>query len=555
MAFLIPSHAEDVVDRLDAGPLADGLRTSVLPLLDALDRFCQRPDDYRPLPVNGQYTWLQRRLDITVRLPRDATSQRLMEVNAFLDEGFVSPADIEDAARRQVTLVIAPLRPDVQKMVSERRELAEIVVPAGTAREETATQAFEIWNGALVALRSDPSSSAPISFNFAREFLRLYRDRDRATLLHVARTSVRDLLHTFERRLGARLWCSVRRSGKTTACLDLDSTSGDSNIVSQTCGAPRSSDDDYTKFHELVRAAVERGGMISSRFVQDAVAQCAPLVNDDDKRLVFVLDEYETLFGLLKTVAEREPAIRHAVVQPILNQLTTFSYDNLLVFLGQQPDAHFILMDQNQLAPYVQQDPFPLFEHAPRTTVGEFSELVRKILTNRIECAASFLDALFKETAGHPFLTANVLGEFVEWLIEEKRPQRGLQVRGADFAEFSRRKLNADRMLLSPDYKLFRKAATEAMSVQGYRDNPWLFTAYWVLRELSNNGVGEFRVERSGFPDLMGRIPIPQGEPVPDCEILHSASQANFLSYDDEWVRVRIPTLGRIAAAVRPKVT
>ena len=233
----------------------------------------------------------------------------------------------------------------------------------------------------------------------------------------------------------------------------------------------------------------------------------------------------------------------------------TFSYDNLLVLLGQQPDAHFILMDQNQLAPYVQQDAFPLFEHAPRTTVGEFPELVRKILTDRIECAASFLDALFAETAGHPYLTANVLAEFVEWQIEEKRP-RGLHVRDADFREFAHRKLNADRILLSPDYQFFRHAAAEAMSAQGYRDNRWLFTAYWVLRELSNNGIGGFRVERSGFPDLMRRIPVPQGEREPDCnEILRSASQANFLSYDDEWVQVRIPTLGRIAAAVRPKVT
>lgn len=553
MAFLIPRHAENVIDHLGAGPLTDGLRTSVLPLLDALDRFYQRPDDYRPLPVAGQYAWLQRRLDITVRPPRDAVSQRLMEVNAFWDEGFVSPADMEDAARRQVTLVVAPLRPDVQKIVSERPELAEIIVPVSGTREETATRAFKIWNGVLGALRSDPSSTVPITLNFAREFPLHDQNRDRATLFHVARTSVRDLLRTFERRPGVRLWCSVRRSGKTTACLDLDSTSGESNIVSQTCGAARSDD---TRFHDLVRAAVEKGDMISGRFVQDAVAQCAPLVNDEDKRLVLVLDEYETLFRLLKTAAERKPAIRHAVVQPILNQLMIFSYDNLLVFLGQQPDAHFILMDQNQLAPYVQQDAFPLFEHAPRTTVGEFSELVRSILANRIECAASFLDALFAETAGHPYLTANVLGEFVEWLIEEKRRQHGLQVQGNDFAEFARRKLNADRMLLSPDYQFFRYAAAEAMSMQGYRDNQWLFTAYWVLRELSKNGVGGFRVERSGFPDLMDRIPVPQGEPAPDCnEILRSASQANFLSYDDEWVRVRIPTLGRIAAAVRPKVT
>ena len=553
MAFLIPRHAEGVVDRLDAGPLADGLRTSVLPLLDALQRFHDRPDDdFRPLPVAGQYQWHHRRLDITVRPPRNAASQRLVEVNAFLDDGFVSTPDLDDAARRQVTLVVAPLKPDVRKMASERKELDEIVVPAGETREQVANDAFMVWDAAVTALRSTWSSTAPITFNFARQFPLHDQNRNRATVFHVARTSVRDLLRTFERRPGVRLWCSVRRSGKTTACLDLDSTSGDSNIVSQTCGVALSPDD--RKFYHLVREAVGNGRMISGTFVEDAVARCAPPVDDEDKRLVVVIDEYETLFGLLRTAVEREPSIRHTVVQPILNQLMTLSYDNLLVFLGQQPDAHFILMDQNQLAPYVQQDPFPLFEHARQTTKGEFSELVRKILAERIECTARFLDALFEETAGHPYLTANVLGEFVEWLIEERRPQLGLRVQEADFAEFADHKLNADRILLSPDYEFFRQAAAEAMSAQVYRNNPWLFTAYWVLRELSNHGSGGFRVERAGFPELMRRIPVPRGEPVPDCnETLRSASQANFLSYDDDWVRVRIPTLGRIAAAVRPK--
>ena len=555
MAFLTPRHAEGVIDRLEAGPVADGLRTSVLPLLDALQQFHDRPDDdFRPLPVAGQYMWQQRRLDITVRPPRNAASQRLIEVNAFLDEGFVSTADLDDAARRQVTLVLAPLKPDVRKVASERMGLAEIVVPAGEAREETAKHAFRVWDAAVGVLRSTWSSTAPLVFNFAREFPLHDQNRNRATVFHVARTSVRDLLRTFERRNGVRLWCSVRRSGKTTACLELDSTSGDSTIVSQTCGVAPSPDD--TKFFQSVRAAVENGGMISGTFVQDAVAACAPPRAHEHKRLVLVIDEYDALFGLLRTAVDEKPSIRHTVVQPILNQLMTFSYDNLLVFLGQPPDAHFILMDQNQLAPYVQQDPFPLFEHAPQTTTGEFSELVRKILAERIEYSARFLDALFKETAGHPYLTANVLGEFVGWLIETRRPQLGLRVKDTDFAEFADQKLNTDRILLSPDYDFFRHAAAEAMSGPGYWANSWLFTAYWVLRELSNGEPRGFRVERAGFPELMRRMPVPQGEPVPDCnETLRSASQANFLSYDDDWVRVRIPTLGRIAAAVRPRVT
>ena len=52
-----------------------------------------------------------------------------------------------------------------------------------------------------------------------------------------------------------------------------------------------------------------------------------------------------------------------------------------------------------------------------------------------MEYTAEFFDALFDETAGHPFLTANVLVEFVDWLIETKRPQSALRVDGADLVD------------------------------------------------------------------------------------------------------------------------
>ena len=39
MAFLTPRHAEQVIDQLESGALSDGLRKTVLPLLDALQKF------------------------------------------------------------------------------------------------------------------------------------------------------------------------------------------------------------------------------------------------------------------------------------------------------------------------------------------------------------------------------------------------------------------------------------------------------------------------------------------------------------------------------------
>ena len=228
-AFLLPRHAESIISGIESGPLSDGLQTSVLPMLDALQKFFDLPGaDYFPLPVTGQYSWPRRRLDVAVRPPGDA--QRLIEVSAFLEEGFVSIRDLEDAIGRQVTLVIAPLRPDIQEVLNERAALVDIVVPAEQERSRVAEGGFRVWHQAVDKLRSRLQRNSPITYNFAREFP--LQVPDKAPFFHVARTSVRDLLRTFERRNGVRLWCSVRRSGKTTACLDLGSTSGDSTIVS-----------------------------------------------------------------------------------------------------------------------------------------------------------------------------------------------------------------------------------------------------------------------------------------------------------------------------------
>ena len=238
-------------------------------------------------------------------------------------------------------------------------------------------------DNALYAMRSKLEAKAPITYNFAREFP--LHHQDKVTFFHVIRTSVRDLLGTFERRNGVRLWCSIRRSGKTTACFDMETTTGDSIIIGQTCGAPPTAN--TSVFYRRVREAVASGRMVSNTFVEDIITECAS-VAIDGRRRVLIIDEYETLFGLLRNAVKDNRSIRYSVVQPILDQLVTFAQENLLVFLGQQPDAYFILMDQNQLAPYVTQDSFPLFEHVPKTAAGEFSKLVDKILSgaDRMHC-------------------------------------------------------------------------------------------------------------------------------------------------------------------------
>lgn len=563
VAFLTPQHAQQVIRCVESGPFTNGLQISVLPLLDALHKFFRlKDDDYWPMPLLGQYSWPQRRLDISIRPPQSAVSQGLLETRAFLEESFVHTEHLDTALGRQVALVIAPVRPDIKKILDDRERLKAIVVPVDQAlavaevsaeqnRIRTAERAFSVLDAALYARRSKLEAKTPITYNIAREFP--LHHPDKASFFHVSRTSVRDLLRTFERQNGVRLWCSVRRSGKTTACFDMETTTGDSVIIGQTCGTPPIPT--ATIFYENVRKAVSAGVMIPSTFVRDSVTECAS-VNIEGRRLVLIIDEYETLFGLLKVAAVDTPATRYNVVQPLLDQLVTFSQENLLVLLGQQPDAHFILMEQNQLAPYVTQDSFPLFEHIQGTSTGEFSKLVEKILLGRIEFGATFLDALYEETAGHPFLTANLLIEFVDWLIERRRPQHGLRLQRVDFTRFIRAKMMTKQILMSKEFNFFRQAAASALSEQGYRDNPWLFAAYWVLRGIANEDADKFRVNRKEFENLSQNIPIPPDGMLPDsADILRTASQANFLSYDKNYVNVRIRTLGRITSAVRPALT
>ena len=408
---------------------------------------------------------------------------------------------------------------------------------------------YRFWISFCFPCAIRPSRVSRITYNFAREFP--LQSPGRAKFFHVDRTSVRDLLRTFERRNGVRLWCSVRRSGKTTACFDLESTTGDSVVIGQTCGVTQS--EEATRFYDRVEEAVDSGGTIPKTFISEVIAECAP-IDLQDRRLVVVIDEYETLFGRMMSAVDDVPKVRYTVVQPILNQLASFASENLLVFLGQQPNSHFILMDQNQLAPYVEQDAFPLFEHIVGTTKGEFADLVHRILGGHIRCAVSFMDALFEETAGHPYLTVNVLVEFVEWLIEVGRSQKQ-RLSERDLAAFRAQRLSMERIRLSPEYDFFRNTAADAMSQSGYEHNPWLFTAYWALRTLADDEPEKLRVRRNAFANVLRRVPVPTGAPRPDAaEVLRSAALANFLAYDKNWVSVKVRTLGRIAAAVQPRV-
>lgn len=538
--------AAKVVNLIADDDVADRLRRALLPLLESLDTLIHKDhEDYYPLPIFGRYLDSQGRFEIDVRAPRSVTSPYAIEAHAYLGYEHAAPFVLEDALASGFALVVALLSPDVAAHVSSNQRLADIVVKTSGPQEDVIQASVHAWDRAIYSLRSKLAPTTP--YNIAREFP--LREPAKIKFFHVQRTSVRDLLRTFDRKNGVRLWCSVRRSGKTTACFDFDFTAGDSAIVPQTCGTEPTPNGRL--FYDRVCDAVMLQAPIGNDFVDDIVRECAPVPVENGQRIVFVVDEYETFFGHLQGAADQNRLLRYTIVQPLLNQLVEFARDNLLVFLGQQPDAHFILMDQNQLAPYVEQDPFPLFEHIEGTGASEFGRLVGKILSDRIKASPGFLDALYRETAGHPFLTANVLCVFVDWLIERQWTLRGLRLRERHFQSFHEQKHGFAQLSLYNDYSFFREAARQAMSEQGYRSNRWLYTVYWVLREIAISNRSELAVSRSDFAEVLDRIPTP-GD-LPDAnEILRTASQANFLRVSDDQVSVKIGTLGRLAASVRP---
>jgi hypothetical protein len=210
-------------------------------------------------------------------------------------------------------------------------------------------------------------------------------------------------------------------------------------------------------------------------------------------------------------------------------------------------------MDQNQLSAYVEQDAFPLFFHAEGSSAGEFGELVQKVLTERISLESGFLDALHMETAGHPFLTVNVLVELVDWLIDSRRPSRGLKLRAQDVEEFSQLRLTAQRLQLSSEYDFFRAAISEALSPAGARMNRWLHAVYGALRGIALHSPQTSRVSLDDFAAITAATPDRAGAGIAAEDLLRTGVQANFLSFDGSMVGPRIQMLGRLAGVTRPR--
>lgn len=457
---------------------------AVHPLASALDKLLFEASDLIALPALSLFNAAQGKFEVSLSAPLPGTIARNLDIHVYLDSSQVSRPGLLEASRRGLALVLAPLRPDLYSALQGDERLSQMVVD-WSERPATTKRTKEVLDYALYRHRSARLASQPLRYNFAEDFP--LHNPFLTRYVHVHRSSVRELARTFERRNGVRLWCSVRRSGKTTSCIDLGSSGSDSTFVIQTCAGTNQMPDG-TRFYQQLLAAIESQHQLPSEFFARAVSDCAG-DGAGTTRYVFVLDEYETLFGRLRAAVKADDTARYTIVQPLLDQMVAYTRDNLVVFLGQQPTAHYVFMEQNQLSAYVEQDSFPLFRrNVGNVTEDEFSELIARVFAERAAFDSSFADELFAETRGHPYLTVKLLTVFVDFLIERETPAGSLFLVGHDFQEFRAAKLNRRRLGQEPAYAFFREAVAEATSrdCKGYA--PWLYCVYSLLRASNCSG-------------------------------------------------------------------
>ena len=549
LPFMTLSDLERLGMELPAGLTRDRLFRVSRPLAAALDEQVARADAHRVCVLREtSYSARFDRLELTLVEPIQAAEKEIY-FHCYLSDAAVDRAEIESAFNRGMQLIMAPLTDELERW-AWRHEQALRDILIDTSKKDAFDRLRDLLSIALATLGSGKLQDIPITFNFARRFP--LDKPDIGADFRVPRYTVRRLLEQHHSETGVRLWCSVRRSGKSTACLDLQAHRGPEIVITETCertGAANLKD----SFYQTAVEALGKGTQLPQTFVVDAIRRAADY-DVGRSRIVFVLDEYESLFRQLETTALENEGIRYRVVQPLLNQLLEFSQQNLLILMGLRPDAHFILMDQNQLSPYVRADQFPLFEFIPNHPDCEFRDLVRRVLTERIQCDDAFVGHLYGETGGHPVLTVNLLVSLCEWLIETRRPLSQLRLGASDFEAFSGRHLTVKAVALNEVYDTHRKFAQQGLSDRSRERMPWLYAVLHVLRYIATSEEGRMSCSVSDVTRLLERLGLDKSPGIDAQDLVRTGAMANFFKVTDRTVKPGIRLLARLTASVVPAV-
>ena len=557
LAFLRGSDLERLLE-LSNSTIASSLAQNdiLLPVLLALDRFFDKRqgDDFLLTRVS-RFSTNPPRLEFSLALPARANRQHLT-ILCYLDGPHSDHRLVAEPVSAGVTLVCLHMTPELR---ASSEGVFDGHVLDATKVGSDAEHIHSLCNLSLSILETqlketldNPEDSLRRVHNYAREFP--LEDPVLRRFFLVERHSVKRLLELLEHGTGAHVWCSVRRSGKTTAAVDLAGRSGRSTVTIQTMDQQPHAPE-LNIFYEEVTRVLHEGRTLPTSFLSDVVRSCATAVspvNANAPKQALVIDEYESLFGHLDAAVRADGALRYSVVQPLLSQMVAFSIDNLLIFLGQRPDAHYILMSQNQLSPLVQQDAFPLFEHQAKGTDTEFAKFLGLVLSEKIPFGPSFTDAVYAVTAGHPYLTVNLLVDFCQWLIENNTQADAVRFTEADFWNFSRDRLTAAALRNSTHYGFFQKMLAEYLSELAREREPWLYAVTSVLYRLCRNHPRALATSVPKYKEMARDVASLVN--LTSEQLLTAASRANFLAVDGGQVRPAIPLMGRLAAVAVPEI-
>lgn len=494
------------------------------------------------------------RLDITLAAKRGPRRQDLL-VSCFLEGPLKTSQPLTAARALRAAAVVAVLDDRVASW-TEQEEVRGVVNMAG--HEAESQQIHHLSEQIFAILREQEvrddgyADPAVMTHNFASDFP--LNDPDFRRQFMVQRHSVKRLLQEFDGTTGIHLWCSVRRSGKTTAAQELADSSGASVVVSQTMDRilrlPL-----QTIFATRVREAFAAGAELPDNFFAGVVRECAlaaTATDASDRRVVFIIDEYETLFGLFDAYSRNDRSLKVMVALPLLSQMVDFATQNLLVLMGQRPDAYLVLSAQNQLSPLVRQHSFPLFEHIDGAGDTEFSQLLSYVLGEKLAFDTSFATAVYEETSGHPYLTVNLMVDFCDWLIGTRYRLGAGLLTGQQFVDFARDRLPVAALKRSPHYEFFHGQTAEYQSEQAHNDEPWLNAIANILRTLATKHPKTFTSSLANYEQWAA--PIGMAARMSTARLLTTGAQANFLRDRNGQVSPGIRLLSRLAGSVTTKL-
>lgn len=490
----------------------------------------------------------QTRLDLTLSARRGEITRDLL-ITCFWGGKITNYQPIRAAQALRATAIIAALDERVREWI-EREDAQGIIDASEVSEEQQQVHHFAELIAAEIERHNldEETNTDPtiITHNFARDFP--LDDPDFRRQFMVERHSVKKLLEEFDGSVGIHLWCSVRRSGKTTAAQELADVSGQSVVVAQTMDRlPRQPIQNI--FSRRLTEAFEEHRELKDDFFVSVVRECtlASTATDiSNRRIVFIIDEYESLFGLIDAYVRNDVGLKVLVALPLLSQMVDFATSNLLIFMGQRPDAYLILSAQNQLSPLVNQHNFPLFNHTENARDTEFTQLLAYVLSDKLAFDASFATAVFTETSGHPYLTVNLMVDFCDWLIGNKFRITGEALSAQLLTNFTKDRLTPAALKKSPHYEFFHGQLADYLSERGRRDEPWLYAIANTLRYIATK-PGGFACAFTTYENWAE--PLSLVARMSPGRMLSTGSKANFLREQGGRVLPGIRIMARIAGS------